>query len=93
MNKKRKSFFHKSWQKIHLIYRLEPYKQLEIFFKILLKFENNSCLCGNDAYVIFKNLFNNNIKNFFKIKNYKEFWIFFHNLINLKLNKKVFLTN
>lgn len=88
---KRKEFYHSSWRVIHSMHNLKPYEQLKTFFEILLKFdEKNSCLCGNDAFNIFNSLFNNEIVNFYQIKNYKEFWIYFHDLINLKQNKKVY---
>ncbi len=93
LEREKREFFINSWKIIHSMHTLEPYEQLKIFFQILQKFdENKTCICGNDAFIIFKSLFNNDIVNFYKVTNYKEFWIYFHNLINLKLNKKVFLT-
>jgi hypothetical protein len=79
-----------SWILIHSMHILDPFDQLDIFFKILRMFSQQNCICGQDAFVIIKSLFNDELKNFYRLNEYKQFWIYFHNLINLKLNKPVF---
>ena len=84
-------FYQKAWKILHSIHSIDSYKQLTIFYQILKHLSDNSyCICGNDAYTIFNNLFDGEINNFYHLKNYKKFWVFFHNLINLKLDKNVY---
>ena len=84
------NLYHSAWSLIHNMHFIEPYDQLEVFFKILRVFSAGKCICGQDAFVIIKGLLNDDLKNFAKLSEFKELWIYFHNLINLKLNKSVF---
>jgi hypothetical protein len=87
-----KIFYTDAWQIIHSIHILQPNLQLQIFFKILQKFTLNECICGHDAHIIFMALLNENKNYFYNIesKMYQEFWVYFHNLINLKLDKIIY---
>jgi hypothetical protein len=85
--------YNDSWKIIHSMHILKPKLQLQIFSKILLKFSNNKCSCEQDAHIIFMALLNENEKIFYHIKYFKDFWIYFHNIINLKLDKDVFIDN
>ena len=82
--------YRSAWRLIHYMHEIESYHQLEIFFKILRIFSTRKCICGQDAFVIIKSLLNDDWENFSKLTDYKEFWIYFHNLINLKLDKNIF---
>jgi hypothetical protein len=86
------NFYTDAWQIIHSIHILKPNLQLQIFFKILKKFTLNECICGHDAHIIFMALINENKNYFYNIENkmYQEFWVYFHNLINLKLDKIIY---
>ncbi len=86
----KENIYQAAWILIHFMHSLDPFDQLEIFFKILRIFSTQNCICGQDAFVIFKSLFNDDLKNFYQLADFKEFWIYFHNLINLKLDKPIF---
>ncbi len=81
--------FSQCWKIIHSMDSEENLLQLIIFVKILKLITHKKCSCTTSAYEIFFGLVNNNIENFLKLNNTKDFWILFHNIINLKLSKKL----
>ena len=84
--------FNMLWKKIHSLYTIRnPRIQLRVFFSILLELPYN-CPCRVSSRILFYNIIQNDTDNFVKkIVDYNLFWIFFHNLINIKLNKAIFV--
>ena len=86
---------HSLWQIIHEFHIEESRIQMILFFLIVLYLnkqakQTKNCNCGYSAFQIFFGLINDDINTFHKLTNKKEFWKLFHNLINIKLGKRVF---
>jgi|SanBayMetagenome_1026888.scaffolds.fasta_scaffold27698_1 hypothetical protein len=87
-----KYLFSQCWKIIHSMHNQENLLQLVLFVKILKLITHKKCSCTASAYEIFFGLLNNNIETFLNLNNTKEFWILFHNLINIKLSKEIFIS-
>ncbi len=81
--------FGECWKIIHSMHSEENLFQLLLFVKILKLITHKKCSCTTSAYEIFFGLVNNNVENFLKLNNTQDFWILFHNIINLKLSKNI----
>jgi hypothetical protein len=88
-----KYLFSQCWKIIHTMHSEKNLFQLILFVKILKLITHKQCSCTSSAYEIFFGLINNNINNFLSLNNTKEFWILFHNIINIKLSKNIFVKN
>lgn len=82
--------YRNAWHLIHSMHIEEPHIQLEIFILLLKFFKKGKCACAHDAWTLFKNIIID-LENFQELEHYKEFWIFFHNQVNLKLSKSVYI--
>lgn len=88
----KKSIYNDIWSSIHQLHLLPPHSQYSTIIKFFSYLHDGGCLCGMDGYKIFAELICCNVDNFiWNITNYDEFWQFFHDLINLKLNKNTFI--
>jgi hypothetical protein len=85
--------YKKAWSIIHSMHTESPKLQFEIFALILRTFSRQKCICGLSGYAQFLGLINGNFVTFESINDseiYKKFWIYFHDLVNFKLNKPIF---
>ncbi len=83
--------YHECWSAIHNMHDTNALLQLNIFYRILERLTNNNCSCEQSGWTIFNGLINDDVQNFFKIQNKKLFWFQFHNYVNLKLNKQIYI--
>ena len=81
--------FEMYWKIIHEMHTETSSNQLYIFFKILNNMKD--CACSKSAFEYFIGLLNFDITSFHNENNFKDFWILFHNKVNLKLQKKIFV--
>jgi len=88
---------HFLWEIIHSMHKENANTQLLYFNRILkiLKKISINCSCDTDALEIFKGITRDELDNFINLSasEFQDFWIFFHNQINEKLNKDIFFKN
>jgi len=80
--------YHQCWSIIHNMHKDSGIVQFHFFKKILNLLEK--CNCSEDGFLLFYGLINNDLEIFFNIRNFRAFWLTYHNFINIKLGKKVF---
>ena len=91
-------YYREQWAKIHSLHVFDATRQVDVFFDILDSFNDGQCICGVDGYKIWSTLLNHtdesiNIADDFdkNILDKQRFWNFFHDLVNIKLNKQPML--
>lgn len=84
--------YRNAWHLIHSMHNEEAHIQIEIFVTILKFFKFGTCACAHDGWTLFKAIIHE-LDYFKEIENYQDFWIFYHNQVNLKLSKELYILN